>query len=185
MLALRVPRPGRHGWGWMGGGSAARVPGPPRAGKTRVGGRGASAGGRRARRAVTSGRRAHGLRRTLTVTGGGGERRRSPTSRPGRSVRGRRAGGGAAGARGRGGVHKGGPAGGWGWTAVGSAGVRSGGIIRGIYCFPAHGVKKKRGICGHHPSICSLCLMGPASLSPPGATHRDPPGSRREPQPMC
>lgn len=117
----RGPRPGRHG-GRLGGGERSARPGAAPRGQDARGGRGASAGGRGAQRAVTSGWRAHGRSAPSRTATGGGGRRRSPTSRPaGPLGKGAACGwrAAAAGARGRGGVHKGGPAGGGG-------GLRSG-----------------------------------------------------------
>lgn len=117
-----VGAPGRAAMAGGGGERSARPGAAPR-GQDARGGRGASAGGRGAQRAVTSGWRAHGRRRARTATGGGG-RRRSPTSRPAGPL-GKGAACGwraAAGARGRGGVHKGGPAGGGGGLRSGAPG---------------------------------------------------------------
>lgn len=74
---------------------------------------------------------------------------------------------------------------GGGGLRLGSVRLRIGGSIGGIYCFLAHWEEKQRDLlvlpCNFFSSSF-LMWTGSSALPMP---HWDPPGSRREPQPMC
>lgn len=68
----------------------------------------------------------------------------------------------------------------WGWAAVGSAGVRGRGVIRGIYCFPAHWEEKERLLSSSPSPLLALpnvarelgssrCHTLGSAWQPPGA----------------